>query len=65
MRAEKPKQIGAAHARGDPFDPAQSDAAIASHQNNCGDGNPTFLVGVIETPGPHHFLLRIAQNWKR
>ena len=64
MRAEKPKQIGGANASSDPFDNDQSDAAIASEQNNCGDGNPAFFFGVEQTPGPDHFLLRIAQNWK-
>jgi len=65
MRAEKSKQIGGADAGGDPFDHDQADAAIASEQKNCGDGNPTFFFGVEETPSTDHFLLRIAQNRKR
>ncbi len=65
MRAEKPKQISGANAGGDPFDHEQSNAAIASDQDDRGDRNPTFFFGVEETPGPDHFPLRIAQNWKR
>jgi len=65
VRAEKPKQIGSADASRDPLDHNQSDAAVASDQNNCRDGNPTFFFGVEEAPGPDHFLLRIAQKWKR
>jgi len=65
MRAEKSKQIGGADAGGDAFDHNQSDAAIASDQNNRGDGDPTFFFCVEQTPGPDHFLFRIAQKWKR
>ncbi len=64
-RPEKLKQIGGADAGGNPFDHDQSDAAIASEQNNCGDRYPTSFFGVQETPSTDHFLLRIAQNWKR
>ena len=65
MRAEKPKQIGGADAGGDPFDHNRSDAAIASEQKNCWDGNPVSFFGIEETQSTDHFLLRIAQNWKR
>lgn len=65
MRAEKPKQIGGANAPCNTFDHDQPDAAIASDQNNCGDGNPTSFFSVEETPGTDHFLLRVTQNWKR
>lgn len=65
MRAEKPKQIGGADARGHPFDHDHSDAPIASEQNHRRDCDPAFFFGIEQTPDPDHFLLRIAQNWKR
>jgi hypothetical protein len=65
MRTEKLKQIRRADATGDAFDHDPLDAAIASKQKNCGDGNPASLFGIIETPGTDHFSLRIAQNRKR
>jgi hypothetical protein len=65
MRAENPKQIRGANARGNTFDHDQPEAAIASDQNNCRNGNPTSLFGVEETPSTDYFLLRVAQNWKR
>ncbi len=65
MRPEKRKQIGGPNARGDPFDHDQSDTAIAPEQNHCRHGDPAFFFSIEQTPGPHHFLLRIAQDWKR
>lgn len=65
MRAEKAKKIGGADADGDAFDHAQPNAAVASEQNNCGNGNPTSFFGVEEAPGTDHVPLRIAENWKR
>jgi len=65
MRAEKPKQIGGPDTGGHPLDHPQSDAAIASDQHNGRHRNPAFFFSVEQTPGPDHFLFRIAQNWKR
>ena len=65
MSAEKLQKIGCAHARCNAFNHHQSDAAIASDQNNCRDGNPIFFFGVEQSPRTDHFPLRVAQNWKR
>ncbi len=65
MTAEKPKQIASAYPGGHPFDHHQLDAAIASQQNHCRHSDPAFFFSVEQTPGPDHFLFRIAQNWKR
>jgi hypothetical protein len=64
MRAEKPKQIGGANAPGNTFEHDQPEAAIASDQNNCGDGNPTSFFSIEQTPSTDYFLSRVAQNWK-
>ena len=65
MGAEKLQQIGSAHAGGDSFEHARSDAAIAPEQNNCRRGNPASFFGIKQTPSTNHFFLRIAKNWKR
>jgi len=64
MSAKKLQQVRGADSRCNAFNHHQSDAAIASDQNNCRDGNPAFFFGVEKSPRTHHFLLRVAQNWK-
>ena len=65
MRAEKLKQINGADTRRHPFDHHHSDTAIASEQNHGRHSDPAFFLGIEQTPGLDHFLLRVTQNWKR
>ena len=65
IRAEKLKQVGAADTSGDPFDHDRSEAAIASKQKNCRNGNPVSFFGVEEPPNTDHLLLGITKNRKR
>jgi hypothetical protein len=63
--AEKLKQVRGAGTSGDSFDHDRSEAAIASEQNNCRDGDSASFFGVEEPPSTDHSLLGVTKNWKR